>query len=63
MAVKSHLPRENPPYLFVAPKMRDHLDVEEVFGVCNARKDRGGDDAEEEILGDWRGGEAGSQHA
>ena len=43
--------------------MGDYLDVEEVLRIGYADDEGGGDEAEEEELGDWGVGEAGREHA
>ena len=58
-----YLPSQQPPQLLVTPQVRDHLNVEEVFGICNADEDRGCYHAEEEGLGDPRRREAGGKHS
>ena len=57
-----YLPGQQPPELLVTPQVRDHLYVEEVFGVCNADEDRGSDYAEEKGLGYPRRREARGKH-
>ena len=49
--VREHyLPSQQPPYLLVPPYMWHYLNIEEVFGVGDANKKRGSNDAKEEIL-------------
>lgn len=43
--------------------MWDHLNVEKVFGVCDAGEDGGSDDTEKEVFGDGGSGETRGKHA
>lgn len=54
---KLYLPYQRPPYLLVPPQVWDHLNVEKVFGICDAGQNGGSDDAEKEVLGDGGSGE------
>lgn len=60
--VVAHLPYQQPPKLFIAPQVRHDLDVKEMLGVRDADENGGGNEAEEQELGDGGCGEAGSEH-
>lgn len=54
--VSFYLPYHHSPYLLIAPQVWDHLNVEKVFGIGDAGKNGGSDDAKKKVFGDGGGG-------
>lgn len=63
VTVDFYLPYHHPPYLLIAPQVWDHLNVEKVFGICDAGKNGGRDDAEKKVFGDGGRGKTRGEHA
>jgi len=58
----NYLPCQQPPHLLVPPYVGNDLDVEKVFGIGDANKDRRSNDSKEEALRDRRSGKARGKH-